>query len=186
MCSDIDSVQITVLQSDIAEFAYVDSLFCIPVEDPTPMVTGTSGGTFSIDNFGIIDDSTGEINLDNSSIGDYAITYITSSATCPDTAIRIIEICEEIVLIIPKVFSPNSDNINDIFSVSGDNIANVDAQIFNRWGEMIMEWNTPKGFWDGRTSAGKEAPNGTYFYLIKIVDTEGHEFGEQGSLTLIR
>ncbi len=44
---------------------------------------------------------------------------------------------------VPNAFSPNGDNINDRFEVVYDSkaIANLELQIFNRWGSLVYEGN---------------------------------------------
>jgi gliding motility-associated-like protein len=73
--------------------------------------------------------------------------------------------------LIPNVFSPNGDGINDEYLVP--NICSGKEyllQIFNRWGLLIYSTDQRKSNWDGKTLIGDEAPTGTYFYLIKISD----------------
>ena len=89
-------------------------------------------------------------------------------------------------LVIPNVFSPNGDGVNDVFMVIGENLAELDAQIFNRWGQMIYSFEGPNGGWDGRTKSGVEASEGVYFYLIKAKGLDGEEFEFQGSVHLVR
>ena len=48
-------------------------------------MTGSSGGTFSINNSGVINSTTGLIDLSASGNGSFIITYITGGV-CPDTA----------------------------------------------------------------------------------------------------
>ncbi|HVA98240.1 MAG TPA: gliding motility-associated C-terminal domain-containing protein, partial [Bacteroidia bacterium] len=61
-----------------------------------------------------------------------------------------------------------------------------DAEIFDRWGIKLYEWNTLNGGWDGRTTGGVEVPAGTYYYLIKAMGFDGKQYVEKGYLTLIR
>jgi flagellar hook assembly protein FlgD len=47
-------------------------------------------------------------------------------------------------------------------------------------------WNGVRGYWDGRTQAGTEVPDGTYFYIIKAKGMDGEEYFKTGACTLIR
>ena len=89
-------------------------------------------------------------------------------------------------MLIPNVFTPNNDGSNDLFKIEGNNLSNVEAQIFNRWGVLIYSWNGIDGFWDGRTSAGKESIEGTYFYILNILDMNSVETIKKGSVILIK
>ncbi len=99
-----------------------------------------------------------------------------------------IEIFESIcatTLIMPNVFSPNNDGINDLFEVyqlSG--IESADIRIYNRWGER-MYIGTLETPWDGDIN-GRLCPSGPYFYTVEFVDVYGNTSFERGSLTLIR
>ena len=60
-----------------AAFSYSASTFTQADADPTPTITGTTGGTFSSDaGVSFIDTSTGQIDLSASTIATHAITYI--------------------------------------------------------------------------------------------------------------
>ena len=84
-CGDVDTMTITVIPKDTAAFTYPSGSYCLTDPDPLPTITGTTGGTFSIDNSGVINSSTGLIDLSASGLGNYVVTYITNG-TCPDTA----------------------------------------------------------------------------------------------------
>ena len=84
-CGDIDTEDITVNPSDDASFSYSQGSYCLSDPNPTPTVTGLTGGTFTIDNGGIINAGTGEIDIAGSGAGSYTITY-TTNGPCPETA----------------------------------------------------------------------------------------------------
>jgi gliding motility-associated-like protein len=69
-------------------------------------------------------------------------------------------------LIIPNVFTPNGDGVNDVLLITAKGLETVNAEIFNRWGQKIYEWNTLNGGWDGFTASGLTAPEGTYYIIL--------------------
>ena len=73
-----------------------------------------------------------------------------------------------------------------MFTVKGTNLESVEGEVFNRWGQKMFSWSNIKGHWDGRTLAGEESPDGTYFYIIKAVGTDGSEYFKKGGFSLIR
>ncbi|MBV6484581.1 MAG: hypothetical protein KFKLKKLM_01088 [Flavobacteriales bacterium] len=83
-CGDVDTETIVVNALDNAGFSYSSGSYCLTDPNPTPSITGTVGGTFTINNSGVINASTGVINLSGSGLGSYIVTY-TTSGTCPDT-----------------------------------------------------------------------------------------------------
>ena len=76
----------TVLVGASAAFSYSASSFHQGEADPTPTITGTTGGTFSATPSGLsINTSTGTIDLDNSTIQSYTITYTVSGVSADQT-----------------------------------------------------------------------------------------------------
>ena len=82
-CGDTLTVSVNIIAADTASFNYPNNSFCINDTNPTPIITGTTGGVFSINNGGSINPSTGEIDLLSSGAGDYNITY-SFSGPCPE------------------------------------------------------------------------------------------------------
>jgi gliding motility-associated-like protein len=77
---------------------------------------------------------------------------------CPDSL--------EPQIYIPNVFSPNGDGENDEFKLTTQNIKNLKAAIYNRWGTPINTINGIEGKWQGKTIAGDNAPTGIYYVII--------------------
>lgn len=128
------------------------------------------------------------------SVGNYTVTLITTSPDgCLDTATKEIVVSEG--LIIPNVFTPNGDGMNDVFTLRNSNISEFKLEVYNRWGNLIYTTVAPEVSWDGRTTAGIEAPAGTYFWTVSASLATGnafttnaseHPFKETGTVTLIR
>ncbi len=74
----------------------------------------------------------------------------------------------------PNTFTPNGDGLNDEFSINlnGTVLNSFEIQIYNRWGVLMFSSQNINVSWDGRTSAGVKATEGTYFYIAKINDME--------------
>ncbi|MUU79734.1 gliding motility-associated C-terminal domain-containing protein [Winogradskyella endarachnes] len=76
-------------------------------------------------------------------------------------------------LLIPDGFSPNNDNINDVFDILylNDLFPNFKLTIFNRYGNKLYEGdiNSPK--WDGTSkNSNTPLPVGVYFYILEFND----------------
>jgi gliding motility-associated-like protein len=89
-------------------------------------------------------------------------------------------------LIIPNVFTPNGDGINDLFTLKSKALRFVRAELYNNWGLKLYEWGTVHGGWDGRTETGVEVPQGTYYYIIIAQGVDGKEYKLNGPFTLFR
>lgn len=71
-------------------------------------------------------------------------------------------------LFIPNAFSPNSDGLNDCFSISNRGETHTfGIQLFNRWGQRIFESNDPNFCWNGYTN-GMKVDLGVYYYILEI------------------
>lgn len=90
---------------------------------------------------------------------------------------------KEIHLYSPTAFTPNKDNLNDNFTVSGQFIVKIQLKIFDRWGNIIF--TSEKGEpWDG-TYNGKAMPETTYIWKADITDLAGQNFTETGTILLM-
>jgi gliding motility-associated-like protein len=86
-------------------------------------------------------------------------------------------------LLIPNVFTPNGDGVNDVWQIGGmQYFPKANVKIFDRWGRMIF--NSEPGYpkpWNGERD-GKPLPMDAYFYIIDLKDgAEPH----RGSVTLV-
>lgn len=95
--------------------------------------------------------------------GTYTVTYaIINEEGCTDTITKNIKIIDKVI--IPNAFSPNGDNVNDLFFIENlEAFKNVTLKIFNRWGRLLYESDNYQNTWDGGN-----APDGTYFYVLFI------------------
>jgi gliding motility-associated-like protein len=84
-CGDTDNINIVVNQGDDSTFTYSSGNYCLTDTDPTPVISGVAGGTFTIDNGGVINVGTGEVDITTSGAGTYNITY-TTNGPCPTIA----------------------------------------------------------------------------------------------------
>ncbi|QTN38259.1 HYR domain-containing protein [Cryomorphaceae bacterium] len=76
------SVTITPTAVDDASFSYSASNYCVDASDPTPTITGTTGGTFSSTSGLSLNTSSGAIDVSASTAGTYSVTY-TTAGSCP-------------------------------------------------------------------------------------------------------
>ena len=164
-----------------------------PITGPVPLsvffgnTSSTGAGTSYLWDFGNGDTSTMfEPTNIYTNIGGYTVTLIVTDGVCSATTTIFIDAFGESAIIIPNVFTPNSDGSNDFFTVDGVNLESVDCIIFNRWGQKLYSWDNVNGFWDGRTTSGSECPDGTYFYIINALGQDGVEYFKKGAFSLIR
>lgn len=89
--------------------------------------------------------------------------------------------------IVPNVFSPNGDGVNDVFRLMGVERTDFSLEIFNRWGQSIHISTDPTIGWDGKHN-GRPVPDGTYMYIVHYMSYCGPTGmrREIGHVTLLR
>ena len=101
-----------------------------------------------------------------------------------DTAYVIVDVATTIV--IPNIFSPNGDGINDNFCIISTGLRTLNCDIFNRWGSKMYTIMAPQQVWDGKTPSGASASEGTYYYILSALGYDGKTYSYQGPLTLVK
>ena len=94
----------------------------------------------------------------------FAITsFLLTTRNCPPTVYNFV--------------SANNDTYNDSFTIGGlrDIFLDFKLEIYNRWGRLLWTGNQNTEDWDGYVKDGigsKNAPDGTYFYLLFLNDID--------------
>lgn len=124
----------------------------------------------------------------------FQVQLVVSNSTglCSDTttATVLVEIDLDNIQL-PNAFTPNGEEPNNYFNfvvvsggASGDIVVNR-FQIFNRWGQLVYNNETPTTGWDG-TVRGKEAPEAVYAFVVELELKNGFRFEKKGNVTLLR
>ncbi|MBI4929393.1 MAG: PKD domain-containing protein [Bacteroidetes bacterium] len=96
------------------------------------------------------------------------IIYDSSGCIGKDSIFILSEPCLQEKLI-PNVFTPNGDGYNDIFYIPGVCPGDkYSLQIYDRWGVLLFTTTLRNNGWDGRTNAGIQAKDGTYYYVVSM------------------
>ena len=95
-------------------------------------------------------------------------------------------------LFIPNIFSPNGDQVNDVFLIGAGPALNEISilTIFDRWGNMVFQAeqfkaNDPQRAWDGKKN-GQPLNPGVFVYQLEAVYIDGSKAEKYGSVTLVR
>lgn len=92
--------------------------------------------------------------------------YGVNEYGCEETDSVYIDVIQDITVY--NVFSPNGDGINEYFEIEhAERFPEMLVEVYSRWGDLFF---STVGYdsgsrWDG-TARGKEAPVGTYYYVI--------------------
>ncbi|WP_264520750.1 gliding motility-associated C-terminal domain-containing protein [Flavobacterium sp. N1994] len=90
-------------------------------------------------------------------------SFLVTTRNCPPTVYNFV--------------SANNDTLNDVFFIAGlrDIFLNFELEIYSRWGRLIWTGNQNTEDWNGYVKDGigtKNAPDGTYFYLLFLNDID--------------
>lgn len=75
--------------------------------------------------------------------------------------------------LVPNVFTPNGDGVNDYIEVPGDGISVYEFSVFTRTGTKVFASSSKRIFWDGTNNAGIELREGVYYYVLKEEEDSG-------------
>lgn len=124
---------------------------------------------------------------DTYNAGTYEITLIVRNINgCRDTATVIVEVIPPLDVIAPNVFTPNNDNVNDVFSFKLQGVESFYCVIYDRWGTKVYEWTDPTTGWDGTNLNGNDVSEGVYFYMYEINGLDGTSNSNHGNFHLKR
>jgi len=86
---------------------------------------------------------------------------------------------------VPNSFTPDGDQLNEIFRPVFEGYVKIDVYIYDRWGEEIIHWTDLNGGWDG-TFKGKPVQEDVYVYKIIATDFRKQELHKSGTVTVVR
>lgn len=104
--------------------------------------------------------------------GCYTVSAIDSFENESEQSVKVcVDNC--IMYELPNVFTPNGDNINDVFISNNLNnfIEKVDMKIFNRYGMLVFETTDPAINWEGNyRNSNSRVPSGVYYYICDVYE----------------
>ena len=111
------------------------------------------------------------------------ILEATNQYGCKNTDARCIEVQKEYDFYIPNTFTPNGDGLNDVFTVVGTGVSQLEFYVYDRWGNQIYHTTDVNNGWDG-TDKGTVCKNGSYVCRVKATYMNGKVEVRYGSITL--
>lgn len=119
--------------------------------------------------------------------GNYSVSAIAIAKNgCNDTLNYSFRLTDSSSLSLPNVFTPNNDDVNDLFRPITRGIVKLNGWVYNRYGILIYSWDRVNGYWDGRTTSGLECLTGEYVVLVNATGFDGKVYNLRGTLTLLR
>lgn len=157
-CTAGDTVHVNVLSNPPIDLG-TDTIYCSLLNDFIVLDAGTGVSYQWLPNAEISQ------TIMVTAPGEYSVVVTFLNGCTKDTSINIKEICDAVVFV-PRCFTPNDDGVNDILMPAGYSITSIQMQVFNRWGSIVFQSESPDNGWDGKVR-GKKAPDGIYTFILR-------------------
>jgi gliding motility-associated-like protein len=113
--------------------------------------------------------------------GQYTVT-IYDAHGCSITGSAEVFNSDNICLVIPDLFTPNGDGVNETFEILGiEAFPEAIMQIYNRWGDLLFKSTFYNDFWNGSWN-GEPMPMGPYVFIL---DLRNGDDPIQGIVTIV-
>ncbi len=175
------SINITVVPTPQPELG-IDTFFC-PDEGESILLDAGTYNAYSWDD---------QSELQSREVfegGVYALE-VTDMWGCMGNDTILIDARCPALLEMPNAFSPNGDQVNDVFEPMGQYILEIDLKIYDRWGQQIYTTRQLPGRWMGKNEQGSGAAEGVYFWTVEWegFTQEGERIRkhQRGSVWLVR
>jgi len=97
-------------------------------------------------------------------------------------------------IFIPEGFSPNNDpeGYNNTFEIKGLDLENqiAELKIVNSAGTEVFSSTNRNGnewkVWDGKNSKGKDLPEGTYYYLLRLISKRNDRVYKRSGFVILK
>ena len=191
-CERDTTISVPAYSAPFASFSITPDELCVPFEDMgniefTNSSLNALSGTWY---FG--DDASEALVVGQSTIhaysdpGQYTVSLsVESEGGCTDSTSVALCIQPQNPVFVPDIFSPNEDGKNDTLYVRGLFLSRIEFRVYNRWGEVVFETNSPSIGWDGQLR-GVPAPSGSYYYTLSAIAGGATKIERVGEVVLIR
>ncbi len=189
-CVSKDTTSVTILPTAVAKFMVTpEEIYSL---EPVAYFNNLSDSSTSwFWDFG--DSATSVLKNPNhiyADTGHYPVTlYAYNTSGCNDTVTNDVRVQDIITLYIPSAFSPDGNDVNDVFNVSGYGISedNFDMWIFDRWGNQVFRTKDIHESWDGGAGIDESSSQiDMYVYRIVYKDIKAKRHTITGHVTVIR
>ncbi len=117
----------------------------------------------------------------------YTLTRTEVLTACKVEDIYKMDVSDLVAVSIPKAFTPNNDNLNDILKIeygAGLKVFHF-LKIFNRWGNIVFQTTNLNQGWDGNMN-GIPQEMDAYTYFISYITYKDEPVSKTGSFILLR
>ena len=91
---------------------------------------------------------------------------------------------EEYLGVLPNVFTPNGDRINDVFSIESKNLSDFSIVVIDKNSKTVYQSTDANFVWDGNGVNGEIVSKGTYVYYITARNSKGELVSKHSMLNI--
>lgn len=119
--------------------------------------------------------------------GKFTITQtIVNNFSCTAQTTQSIEILPEFRFWAPNAFTPDENNLNELFYPVTVGVQSYKFSIFDTWGHVMFETTEPNKGWDGKLG-GKVCAQGVYIWKARFYNDVSQKFETRvGHVTLVK
>ncbi|MGB3590613.1 MAG: tandem-95 repeat protein [Nonlabens sp.] len=173
-CTDSSSFDVTINAVDDAGFSYAASSYCAAGVDPTPVITGNPGGSFTAGAGLVIDASTGTVDLSASTPGLYDVSYTTTGVCSASStaSIRVTAQDDATFTYNATAFcADETDPVAIISGATGGTFTSAAGLVIDPVNGVIdLSASTPGAYTVNYTTAGPCIDSSTFDLVITMVD----------------
>lgn len=92
----------------------------------------------------------------------------------------------EEVIVLPNIFTPNGDRVNDVFMIEMTEKLEFQIIVLNAKNQTVFKSNDANFEWDGTMLNGEPAPAGNYLYYFSAKDLNGKDVTKSSMLKIQR
>ncbi len=118
--------------------------------------------------------------------GNYILKIEDEFGCFTQDTVKLLEAKSSADIYLPNTFTPNNNDINEVFKPVGIGIKEFEMKIYNRWGEEIFTDFTQNG-WDGKIG-NEVVEQGMYSYMVEYSNycTLSKKVIKRGKVLLLR
>ena len=91
---------------------------------------------------------------------------------------------QEYLGVLPNVFTPNGDRINDVFSIESKNLSDFSIVVIDKNSKTVYQSTDANFVWDGNGVNGEIVLKGTYVYYITARNSKGELVSKHSMLNI--
>ncbi len=190
-CNKIDSTSKTITLADKPTAAFTYSPITPQENFPYTFTNASSADAirfkwFFGDGDSLITASRADFDHQYNETGKFRAMLVAFNSTgCSDTTYHDLTVIIVPKLDLPNAFTPTQNSVNNMIYVRGYGIGKMKWRIYNRFGNLVFESNSPTIGWDGKYK-GVIQPMDVYAYTLEVEFTDGTRATKKGDITLLR